>query len=58
MMELPLKGGAEHDALTDWRKRLCYTSRSGACRKAKKSYRRRCRRTIKRKIDASCQKFG
>jgi hypothetical protein len=58
MMELPLKSGAEYDVLTGWRKRLCYTQRAGACRRVKKSYRRRCRQAIRRKIIRYCQQTG
>lgn len=43
-MRVPCKGGLEFDVFSGWRKVLCYTSRPGVCRKAKRSYNRRIRR--------------
>ena len=40
---IPLKGEGEHDVLTGWRRVMCWTQRSGACRRTKRSYNRRFR---------------
>jgi len=42
-MKQKLKGGAEWDVFTKWRKSLCYTQRSGVCAKVKRRARRRLR---------------
>lgn len=39
-----LKGGAEYDVVTRWRRVLCYTTRAGVCRKIKRQMARRRRR--------------
>ena len=50
MTELPLVTAAEHDALTKWRRWLCYTQYAGVCASIKRQYRRRCRRNEARVI--------
>lgn len=45
-MRIPMKGGAEFDALTGWRRLLCW--KPGQRKAAKKSYARRLRRLLKR----------
>ena len=40
---IPLRGGDEYDALTRWRRALCYTQRPGVCRSIKRGYQRRLR---------------
>lgn len=47
MIKIPLKGGLESDVFSKWRSRLCYTSRSGVCKKAKRSYNKRLRRMLR-----------
>lgn len=47
---IPLKGGFEQDALTGWRKVLCYM-RAGVPRLAKRKYWRRVRRWRKRESE-------
>ena len=44
MREVTLTTGAEHDVFSRWRRRFCYTQRSGVCAAIKRQYRRRCRR--------------
>lgn len=44
---LPYKGGLECDVFSSWRKVLCYTSRAGVCKYAKRKYNRRVRRLAK-----------
>ena len=45
---IPLRGGAEMDVFTGWRRMLCYTQRAGVCKDAKRTYSRRLRSTAKR----------
>ena len=45
------KGGLEEDIFSGWRKWLCYCLRPGVAKKAKTSYNRRLRRTMKRGDD-------
>jgi len=47
-LKIPHKGGLEGDVFTGWRKWLCYLTKPGICKKAKRSYNRRLRRTMKR----------
>lgn len=48
MLRLSYKGGLEQDVFSSWRKVLCYTSRPGVCKQAKRSYARRMRQHGKR----------
>ena len=52
MNRIPLKSGAEYDALTTStsRRRYCYLQKAGATMSIKRQYRRRERRVAKRKI--------
>ena len=45
-----LKGGFEYDALTGWRKVLCYMQRPGIAKAAKAKYNRRQRRLARAQI--------
>jgi len=45
MNEIPMKGGAEYDALTRWKKWLHWSP--GERKAIKNGYRRRCRREAK-----------
>ncbi len=47
MMLIPLKGGDEQDVLTKARAVYCYTCRAGVCKRIKRRYNRRVRRTLK-----------
>jgi len=40
----PLKGGAEWDVLTGWRKVYAYTDKPGVCKSIKRGYNKRIRR--------------
>lgn len=44
---IPLKGGAEYDALTKARKWYVYLTKSGVVKKIKKQYNKRLRKTQK-----------
>jgi len=39
-----MKGGAEYDAFTDWKKYYCYLSRSGVAKSIKRGYNKRFRK--------------
>ena len=39
----PMKGGDEYDALTGWRRVMCYLDRSGIAKKVKRKYNKRVR---------------
>jgi len=55
MRELPLKGGCEFDALSEWRKFVCF--HDGTRKKVKQEYSRRERRFFRKEIKeelASC----
>ena len=39
----PMKGGDEYDALTGWRRVMCYLDRSGVAKKVKRKYNKRVR---------------
>ena len=41
---IPLKGGDEYDALTSWRRVLCYLTKPGVAKKAKRKYNKRFRK--------------
>jgi len=43
-MKIPMRGGLEYDVFSGWRRMLCYTSRPGVCKRAKRAYNRRLRR--------------
>lgn len=45
MTEIPMKGGAEYDAFTRWRRFIGWAP--GERHRIKRGYRRRCRREIK-----------
>jgi hypothetical protein len=47
---IPLKGGAEQDVFSAWRKVLCYTRRSGVCSAIKRQYAKRMRQVHKREV--------
>ena len=49
-MKRPPKGGFEQDAFTPWRHWLCYLSKAGVVKKAKKQCNRRERREAKKGI--------
>ena len=49
-VRIPLRGGAEQDVFSGWRKVLCYTLRSGVCRDVKRQYNRRLRRVARRML--------
>lgn len=49
--EIPMKGGAEYDALTRWRRYLSW--RPGQRKAAKRSYRRRCRQRDRQVVQES-----
>jgi hypothetical protein len=53
MNRIPLKGGAEFDALTGWRKVLCYLDRPGVTKKIKRKYNKRVRAYAKQEIHAN-----
>jgi hypothetical protein len=48
---IPLKGGAEYDVFSGWRRVLCYTSRSGVCSAIKRKYVKRLRQVHKREVE-------
>jgi len=45
MKRIKLKGGGEHDVFSSQRRAYCYTGKAGVCKKIKKGYLRRFRRT-------------
>jgi hypothetical protein len=48
---IPAKGGLEDDVFSSrWRSLLCYTSKPGICKKAKKRYNKRKRKLLKPRI--------
>lgn len=48
--KMPAKGGFEHDVFSKWRRVLCYTSRPGVCKRAKRKYNKRMRKAAKRDL--------
>ena len=46
----PMKGGDEYDALTGWRRVMCYLDRSGVAKKVKRKYNKRVRQAGKKEI--------
>ncbi len=52
MKRIPLKGGAEFDALTSWRRVLCYLDRPGVAKKIKRKYNKRFRAHAKQELHA------
>ena len=52
---IPLKGGAEYDALTKARKWYVYLTKSGVAKSIKKGYNKRFRKSGKAKIEKSCR---
>ena len=50
---IPLKGGAEEDALTPARKWYCYLTKPGAVKKIKKQYNKRFRKNGKAEVEKS-----
>tara|TARA_R110002073_G_scaffold4067_4_gene27296 strand:- start:652 stop:816 length:165 start_codon:yes stop_codon:yes gene_type:complete len=44
MERIPMKGGAEYDALTDARKYYCYLTKSGVTKSIKRGYNKRFRK--------------
>ena len=52
---IPLKGGAEYDALTKARKWYVYLTKSGVATSIKKGYNKRFRKSGKAKIEKSCR---
>ena len=46
----PVRGGAEQDVFTRWRRLYCYTQRARVCKKVKTSASRRDRREARRAI--------
>lgn len=46
--KIPMKGGAEYDAFTDWKKYYCYLSRSGVAKSIKRGYNKRFRKDGKK----------
>lgn len=49
--KIPMKGGAEYDAFTPWKKYYCYLSRSGVAKKIKRGYNKRFRKEGKKNLD-------
>jgi len=45
--EIPMKGGDEYDALTTWRKVMCYLAKPGVAKKIKRGYNKRARHQAK-----------
>ena len=45
-----LKGGDEYDAVSNWRKLMCYMQRSGVTKSIKKKMNKRARQDAKRKL--------
>ena len=50
--KIPLKGGAEHDALSKARKWYKYLDRPGVVKKIKRQYNRRFRQNGKKQIES------
>lgn len=50
LFRIPVKGGAEEDVFSGWRKVLCYTSRPGVCKRVKRGYNKRVRRAAKMEL--------
>ena len=46
----PMKGAEEYDALTKWRRVICYLSKSGVAKKIKRKYNKRVRQSGKKEI--------
>lgn len=42
-----LKGGGEWDVFSRWRRVLCYTSRSGVCKRVKRQFNKRQRKAAR-----------
>lgn len=51
----PMKGGHEYDALTKWRRVLCYLDRSGVAKKIKRKYNKRVRQAGKKEVRTETQ---
>lgn len=49
--KIPMKGGAEWDALTPARKYYCYLTRSGVAKKIKRGYNKRFRKQGKKDLE-------
>lgn len=50
LYRIPMKGGAEMDVFSRWRKIMCYTSRPGVCKRVKRGYNKRVRRAAKMEL--------
>jgi hypothetical protein len=54
---IPLKGGAEYDALTKCRKWYVYLTKSGVTKSIKKGYNKRFRKNGKEQIKSSSEEL-
>lgn len=54
---IPLKGGAEYDALTSARKWYVYLTKSGVAKSIKKGYNKRFRKNGKEQIKSSSEEL-
>lgn len=54
----PLKGGDEYDALTGWRRVMCYLGRSGVAKKVKRKYNKRVRQAGKEEVNNETKDLG
>ena len=50
LFRIPMKGGAEMDVFSRWRKVVCYLSRPGVCKGVKRGYNKRSRRAAKMEL--------
>lgn len=50
LFRIPMKGGAEMDVFSGWRKVMCYLSRPGFCKWVKRGYNKRARRAAKMEL--------
>ena len=50
LFRIPMKGGAEMDVFSRWRKVMCYMSRPGVCKRVKRGYNKRVRRAAKMEL--------
>ena len=50
---IPLRGGAEYDALTKARKWYVYLTKSGVAKSIKKGYNKRFRKDVKAEVEKS-----
>ena len=53
-----MKGAEEYDALTQWRRVICYLGKSGVAKKIKRKYNKRVRQAGKKEVNNETKDLG